>query len=85
MSILFNSKKTIDCTQVVRDIIIDLNFPSGPPRINEKMLKPNYKCIKTSDNVDQYGIYIVLPIGTNLLQVKVTRIPLVKNALALEI
>lgn len=58
----------------MRDIIIDINFPSGPQSINKKMLKHNYKCINTSDSVDQYDIYSVLPISTKLLQVKVTRI-----------
>ena len=29
--------KNLDCTQIVRDIIIDLNFPSGPQRIDKNI------------------------------------------------
>lgn len=29
--------KNFDCTQIVRDIIIDLNFPSGPQKINKNI------------------------------------------------
>lgn len=35
--------------------------------------------METSDSVDQYDIYIVLPISTKLLQVKIKRILLSSN------
>lgn len=47
------------------------------------MQKHNYKCIETSDRVDQYDIYVVLPISTKLPQVNVTRISLSSNKMHL--
>ena len=79
----YSIAKSIDCTQIVRDIITDLNFPSGPPRINNKILKQNYMCIKTHGSVDQYDTYIVLSISTKLPQIKVARISLNCNKMHL--
>lgn len=39
--------------------------------------------METSDSVDQYDIYIALPISTKLLQVKIKRISLNGNKMHL--